>query len=115
MRAVLRLHPRLIVYDIQITGADDGGAGSRALLGDLGGATGGDGHERGRSRGTTQIFGGNANVRRAGALPAYDGVPDNSDELVDRLDAGFHGLPSVPLVAAGALGHPVHLAPVPRR
>jgi adenylate cyclase len=61
--------------------------------------------------GSTRIFGGNQNVRAAGALAAYDGVPPNSDELVTRLDAGFRGLPSVPVVAARALGHPVHLAP----
>jgi adenylate cyclase len=111
VRAVLRLHPRLIVYDIQITEPTTA-AQDLALYSAISAArpvvmvTSEVG-----PRGATQIFGGDENVRRAGALPAYDGVPDNSDELVDRLDAGFHGLRSVPLVAAGALGHPVHLAP----
>jgi adenylate cyclase len=111
VRAVHRLRPRLMVYDIQITEATTA-AQDLALYSAISAArpvvmvTSEVG-----SHGTTQIFGGNENVRRAGALPAYDGVPDNSDELVDRLDAGFHDLQSVPLVVARVLGHPVQLAP----
>ncbi len=110
VRAVHRLHPRLIVYDIQITEPTTTGQ-DLALYSAISAArpvvmvT----SEVGR-HGTTQIFGGDENLRRAGALAAYDGVPDNSDELVDRLDAGFRDLPSVPIVAARVLGRPVHLA-----
>jgi len=111
VRDVDALHPRLIVYDIQITEPTTP-AQDQALYAAISAArpvvmvTSEVG-----PRGATRIFGGNQNVKAAGALPAYDAVPPNSDEEVTRLDAGFRGLASVPLVAARALGHPVSLAP----
>jgi len=111
LRDVHALRPRLIVYDIEITEPTTP-AQDQALYAAVSASrpvvmvtseVGPDG--------ATRIFGGNQNVRAAGALPAYDGVPPNSDEEVTRLDAGFRGLPSVPVVVARAVGHPVRLAP----
>ncbi len=110
VRAVHALHPRLIVYDIEITEPTTT-AQDQALYAAISAArpvvmvTSEVG-----PHGATRVFGGNQNLAAAGALPAYAGVPDDADEEVTRLDAGFSGLPSVPVVAARAVGHPVHLA-----
>ncbi|MGH2874229.1 MAG: CHASE2 domain-containing protein, partial [Solirubrobacteraceae bacterium] len=112
LRDVHALHPRLIVYDVQITEPTTA-AQDQALYAAVSAArpvvmvT-----SEVAPHGGTDILGGNRNLAAAGALPAYDGVPADSDEEVTRLDAGFRGLASVPVVAARAIGHPVRLAPV---
>ncbi len=58
------------------------------------------------TRGATRILGGNANLRRIGALPAWDQFPVAADGEIRRLAPGYQGLGAVAVVVARALGHP---------
>jgi adenylate cyclase len=111
IRSVHALHPRLIVYDVQITEPTtqaqdlslyDAVSASRPVV--MVTTEVGPG-------GATRILGGNQNLTRAGALPAYAQFPASSDGEVRRLSTGFRGLASVALVAARAVGHPAHVEP----
>src|SRR5579875_1878116 len=64
--------------------------------------------------GATRILGGNANLRRVGALPAWDEFPIAADGEIRRLAASYRGLGSVAVVVGRALGHPVRLGPAAR-
>jgi CHASE2 domain-containing sensor protein len=64
--------------------------------------------------GATRILGGNANLRRVGALPAWDQFPVAAGGEIRRLAPGFDGLGAVAVVAARALGHRIELSPSAR-
>jgi adenylate cyclase len=65
-------------------------------------------------RGATRILGGNANLRRIGALPAWDQFPVAADGEIRRIAPSFRGLGAVAAVVARALGRRDHLAPSAR-
>jgi adenylate cyclase len=100
---------QLIVYDIQVTeptsAAEDlalyhSVAASRPVVmvtAEVG------------AHGTTRILGGNNNLRRIGALPAWDQFPLAADGEIRRLAPGYRGLGAVALVVARALGHRIDL------
>jgi adenylate cyclase len=106
--------PRLIVYDVQVT-EPTARAQDFALYQAVSAArpvvmvTAEVG-----SHGATRILGGNANLRKIGALPAWDQFPVAADGEIRRLAPEFRGLSSVALVAARALGRRVELAPSAR-
>jgi adenylate cyclase len=105
---------RLIVYDVQVTEPTTA-AQDLALY-----------HSVSASRpvvmvtaevgagGTTRILGGNANLRRIGALPAWDQFPLAADGEIRRLAPEYRGLSAVALVVARALGHRTDLTPSAR-
>jgi adenylate cyclase len=107
--ALAGLHPRLIVYDIQITEpttpAEDlalYNAVSRArpvvmVTTEVG------------PHGATRILGGNANLRAAGALPASALLPADADGEIRSLTPSVTGLPTVAVVVARLLGRRVTL------
>ncbi|HEY3771611.1 MAG TPA: CHASE2 domain-containing protein [Solirubrobacteraceae bacterium] len=66
------------------------------------------------THGATRILGGNANLRRIGALPAWDQFPVAADGEIRRFAPGYNGLNAVAVVVARALGHRVRLAPSAR-
>jgi adenylate cyclase len=109
IRDVHALHPRLIVYDVQITEPTTQ-AQDLALYNAVSAArpvvmvtT-----EVGAG-GATRILGGNQNLRAIGALPAWAQFPSVTQGEVRRLATGFRGLDSVALVAARAIDHPVRV------
>ncbi len=114
---VRRVHAagaRLIVYDVQVT-EPTRAAEDLALYHAVAGAppvvmvtaeVGTDG--------ATRILGGNANLRRIGALPAWDQFPVGADGEIRRLAPGYRGLGAVAVVVARALGHRPDLAPSAR-
>jgi adenylate cyclase len=109
IRAVHALHPRLIVYDIQITepapqtiSLYDAVSASRPVVMVTTEVAPG---------GQTRIFGGNQNLAPIGALPAWAQFPSATEGEVRRLPTGFRGLDSVALVAARAVGRPARIRP----
>src|SRR5579875_632548 len=114
IRDVHRAGARLIVYDVQVTEpttASEDLALYRAVAAarpvvmvtaEVG------------SGGATRILGGNANLRRIGAIPAWDQFPVAADGEIRRMAPGYRGLSSVALAVAHALGHRIRLAPSAR-
>jgi adenylate cyclase len=109
IRAVDALHPRLIVYDVQIT---EPAPQTMSLYGAVSAArpvvmvT-----TEVAPGGQTRIFGGNENLKPIGALPAWAQFPSVTEGEVRRLPTGFRGLDSVALVAARAVGRPAPIRP----
>ncbi len=110
IRDVHALHPRLIVYDVEViqptTQRQDlslyaAVSASRPVV--MVSSRVGPG-------GATPIFGGNRNLMAAGGLAAYPQFPVAPGGEVRRLSAGFNGLPSVAVVAARAVGRRLRLA-----
>jgi adenylate cyclase len=114
IRDVDRAGARLIVYDVQVTepttAAEDlalfhAVAAARPVV--MVTAEVGTG-------GATRILGGNANLRRIGAVPAWDQFPVAADGEIRRLAPGYRGLSSVALAVARTLGRRIRLAPSAR-
>jgi adenylate cyclase len=109
IRAVHALHPRLIVYDVQITEPapqtislyNAVSAARPVVMVTTEVAPGGQ----------TLIFGGNRNLTPIGAIPAWAQFPSTTEGEVRRLPTGFRGLDSVSLVAAAAVGRPARIHP----
>lgn len=110
IRDVRALHPRLIVYDVEVVQptsrkqdlslyASVSAARPVVMVSSLVGPGG-----------STPIFGGSRNLAEAGGVPAYPQFPAAPGGEVRRLSPGFDGLASVAVVAARAVGRRVRLA-----